>query len=475
MSTESGRSHWIPRTAVEIQVAYYDGSIRGQSAGSLASRRMSVNPDQWTCTLNDHRKPDEFQLEFSFRDAPLDPDIIRSMAVFIHLGTVARIDDRIPGDETDLLLVGHADEIEQSWSDRGQVISVKGRDQTALFLDSTWPRGKTVPLGRPVDAVIRDILSMRVAAGTEDGDASGFAFPAVKDFKVIWDGVGESVGKAFVSRREVARSSGGSSAPSTAGRKRKRRDIDGAFTEANLWDVLYRIALHAGVVLEVRNVEGEATLVLRPPETLAPAEVEDDEYVFIYGRDLEYLRVRREFGRVTVPNIRVRCVIDGKLRVATWPSPSVYTDWNSDGRPSEKRFENFNVSGFKSVKALRDLAKVIWFQMGRKETSFRFGTKDLESFNSRDLTKIRSGAQTRLLVDPEDTRYFGNLSRGQREARLRAVGYADQVASELARVWDLVNERPRVYFLDEARIKWSNSRAFQLEGSAINFLGAPTE
>ncbi len=477
MSTETGKSHWYPRTAVELQLAYYDGSIRGTEVVLLDTRRLSVNPDQWSVTLNDHRKPDEWSLDFSFRDVPFDPDLLRRATAFIHVGTVSRSDEQIPGDETDILIVGHADEIESGRSDQGVTVSMKGRDQTALFLDSTWARGKTVPLGRPIDDVIRDILRMRVKEGTLDGDPEGFAFPAVKDFKVIWDGLGTSVGKSFISRR-VVESRTITSPPAKASKKRKRRAIDSAFTEANLWDVLYRMAQHAGVILEVRIVEGEATLVLRPPETLAPAPTEagDDEYVFIYGKDLEYLRMRREFGRITVPNVRVRCVIDGKLKVATFPDPVVWTDWDATtGRPSEKRFHNENVSGFADVSELKKLAKVLWYQMGRKETAIEFATRDLLSFNSRDITKIRSGVQVRLVIDPEDKTYFGNLSRRQRAARLRALGYANAVATEIARVWDLAVERPKVYLLDEAVMSWSNSDGLRITGRAVNFLGAPTE
>lgn len=471
MSTRSGRSVWYPRSRVRLRVAYFDGSDRSTTTPNLTSKTFEVKARAWSVTFNNHRTPNEFSVTFHERDLPLHPDIVRSATVFIHLASVARSVDQNPGDETDLLLIGTVDKVSENRGDDGQTVTLNGRDETALLLDTKWPRNLKVPTDRSLDVLFRDILRTKVPPKS-DLPAGAEAFPAVASFPVVWDGAGVTVGRMTRGTLQgVLRNAAAPGAPSPS--KKTRRDTPSAFTEANLWDVLYTLAQHAGAVCEVRCLDGESVIVLRPPETLAPRS--DDEFVFLFGRNLEFLEVERELGcGATVPNVEVRCVIDGKFETATWPDPPVVTDWGSDGKPREKRFLPFNVSGFRSREQLRDVAKLLWFQSARKESSFKFATKDLESFNEKDLTKLRDGAPIRLEIDPGDTTYFANLSRQQRADRLLALGYTAEVATEIARAWDLVAERPKSYFLDSLTVSYDGERGVRFEGAAVNYLGDVT-
>ncbi len=469
MSTRAGKSVWYPRTKVGMRLAYETSRTRAALAEELNARLFDVLPNSWAISFNDHRTPDTFSCEFSYDDVPLDPDIVRDLSLEIHLGAAPDgVTDIAFGPDT-VAILGHADTLVERRGQEGQVMHAEGRDQTALALDTKWPRNLRAPLHGPLDQVIKNILGMSMPAGAE---FSGPAFPMVFDFEVFWDEGGVTNGQPNVSASDFL----AGTAPSAGGKKATRRDTPSAFSESSLWDVIYTLALHAGVVLEVKFVDGAPAFVLRPPETLlAPG----SEVVLLYGKNLEYLEIKREMGRVSVPNIEVRCVIDGELVTATYPEDPVFTDYRAkkgkDGKMSAsgtKQFLPYNVSGLKDRAACTALAKLLWHQAGRKETQVAFATKDLEDFEGvHDLTKLRSGATMRLHVDPDDVRYMGNISRARRENRLVGLGYAPQVAQEIAAKWDLVVERPRRYFLNEATMNWGNRSGVQITGAAVNLLG----
>ncbi len=468
MSTRTGKSVWYPRTKVGLRLAYETSSTRAALAEELLARLFEVQPNSWAISFNDHRTPDTFSCEFSFDDVPLDPDIVRDLVLEIHLASAPDgVTDIAFGADT-VAILGHVDEMVERRGQEGQVVRGEGRDQTALALDTKWPRNLRAPISGPLNQVIRNIITRDMPPGAE---FSGPAFPMVSDFEVFWDEGGITNGMPNVSASDFL----AGTAPRLDLKKALRRDTPSAFTESNLWDVIYTLALHAGVVLEVKFVDGAPAFVLRPPETLlAPG----SEVVLLFGKNLEYLELKREMGRVSVPNVEVRCVIDGELVVATYPPSPVFTDYRAkkdkDGKLSAsgtKQFLSYNVSGFRDFAALADLAKLLWHQAGRKETQVTFATRDLEGFEGSDLTKLRSGATMRLHVDPEDVRYMGNLSRARRENRLVKLGYAPQVAQEIAAKWDLVVERPRRYFLNEASMNWGNRSGIQITGMAVNLLG----
>lgn len=469
MSTRDGTRRWIPRSTVGLRVAYHDDRARVTGA-SLDSRDLQVQPLRWSVTLNDHRTPDEFSVSFVFKDVPFTPTIVKAASVRIYLGTVENMGDELPGSPDNLLIIGKMDSIDEEWSDIGQVVTMTGRDETALFLDPPWPRGLEMAVGgMGIDTAVKQILGLRIPPGTPGAPAGELAFTAVKSVKVYWDPNGDTVGKAAVRAADITP---GIQPPTI--RKKARRDLVEVYEEAKLWGVIYNLARVAGVICEIKVVDAESAIVLRPPSTLRPdsrTQTRSSEKVFLYGRNLLHLKVHREMGPQIVPNVAVTCEIDGELEVAIHPDPLQPTEWGSDGKVTAKTVLQFPVSGMASREALGAMAKRIYADISRKEATFTFATEDMESFDGQDLTRIRAGCSVRLQIDPDDPIYFGNISREQRAARLRAMGYAPIVASEIAANWDLVTSAPHVYFLDKATIDWDHEEGFSLAGDAVNLLG----
>lgn len=121
------------------------------------------------------RQASKFNLTFDYRDIPVDPRLLRSIAVSIYMGAVlpenfsdgmVRYNDQggrasvLQPSESNLLMTGLVDTWSASHTDKGSEIQMEGRDHRGWLLDTIIDPAleKGLDLNRPIDDVVLQIL-----------------------------------------------------------------------------------------------------------------------------------------------------------------------------------------------------------------------------------------------------------------------------------------------------------------------------
>lgn len=161
------------------------GEFNAQSSGiplftdpiSKDGNSFSFNqiPKSASIELPAYRQAGKFSLTFDYKDLPIDPRLVRSIGVSIYMDTVSAGDfakgitsanqpDRakaiLTPSRQNLVLKGVVDNWSVRHSNNGSEVSMEGRDQRAILMDSKLNPEllKTLNLKQPIDAVVRDII-----------------------------------------------------------------------------------------------------------------------------------------------------------------------------------------------------------------------------------------------------------------------------------------------------------------------------
>ena len=402
---------------------------------------IGLIPKSCSVELQGYRQASTFSFELEYKDLPIDPRVIRQMAVAIHLDTVTptefsfgmegrsslgRPRSVAQAREDNLLVAGMADGIDVDHSDRGSTIRVEGRDLRGLMLDmSIHPEtlealdpminskkdiGKLIaflvhnkmPLGKKIDVVVN--------AG--DWPNGVVPYPYVK---------------GDVTR--VNKSAKGD---------KMNASIKGDAQGVKFWDLITQLCFFSGAVpyfvgskLVIRPAttlydairqESQKTNVYDPSvpipfaggqkRELSPPKVEKTElFTFrrlVFGRDIGSLKYERKLGGVKVPAVEFYCVDpDGIHKGAKnrrvsgrWPPAS-----DADANATEASMDGGNAStetiyvrapvGIRNRDRLQEMAKAMHREIGRQEMGGSISTKSLASFGGDnqdpDLLRLRPG------------------------------------------------------------------------------------
>ena len=121
-----------------------------------------------TVEINDYTEADTFTCEIDYKSFPFDPRNIRSCGVTIHVEDREKIFsgnslDLLQPRESNTLFTGFADEESIAFNDDSRVVTMEGRDFTALFLDEKRINTTPIPLARPVNEIIQTLINEQQA------------------------------------------------------------------------------------------------------------------------------------------------------------------------------------------------------------------------------------------------------------------------------------------------------------------------
>ena len=179
-----------------------------QGKADQLSQITNVVPLRASVDLPGYRQAGRFTLDLLYRDFPFDPDLLRSVAVEIHLGTVSPADwgagntqqpaagantigfgqsprsSRIPVtdygggliDSSNLAIFGLVDKIETTWDAKGFMTHMEGRDLTGLLCDLFVQPTMLAKLNvnQPINKVVQQIIHLvplLASVGGNKGDA----------------------------------------------------------------------------------------------------------------------------------------------------------------------------------------------------------------------------------------------------------------------------------------------------------------
>lgn len=491
------------RDALQEQLAASGANPPDAVAGASPDDRVvlgTILPKSCTIERNGIQTADTAQVTIDYRDAPVDPRMIRSVAIEIIVGIVdaASYESGAAGgtreDGSSLALVprglagapeppsgttrfvGVVDEWSVSLDgDDGDTIDLDCRDLTAIIIDEPLPAGEGIDMAIPIDRGVREMLdrlpstrgtSVRYGIAGEEGDAPT---------------PGDAVPRSRRPRR------GQSSRRARAGGDR-----------LSVWDHIVETCTQVGLVPVFEDNE----LRIIRPRTFY--EQRDVARRMVYGRNLENLGFSRKLGGQKVPTIEVRAYDPalGRVRWARYPvpgsaprsgvfgttdppRPARANEVPPSGQNPDDRILTFTLDGITDPETLADAAESIWHQVGRQEIEGKFRTCDVWSWDQPvegvDLLRLRPGDAIELLVASAET---AELARGatltnatelrglQREARARyleSIGWSRSVAERFAELQDATAFQT-IFRTQNVRIVFDQDDGLAIEVDFVNFI-----
>lgn len=442
-------------------VSYSSGADASQVAGRI--------PKSASIELPAYRQAGTFRLTFDFNDLPIDPRTVRSMAVSIYIDTVTgysfanamgrtqtvsgpgsgavmartrQLSMLTPTDEN-CVMVGLADTWHVRHTATGSEVSIEGRDLRCVFLDSpiTPELLVDVPLGEPIDEVIRFVVSKHPY-----GDQMQVVCSADSEWP---NGSIPSPGTVDGVTAITPRTKRGAN-----GRFLRKSDIGGDPNALNFWDIITRYCSLVGAVpyfttnqltiKPARSLYDQQSAITKNPSIPTPfrdgrvREVGDELINYrrlVFGRNVEELSVERKMGGRTPSIVEVVSLDtsakergEQKLLVARWPNaaaakplsgpqplvqnaaPAQVSGVAPSGAFGKEDVTRISVPGVTSQERLQQIAQDLFEEISRGEMGGSVRTKSLASFGDGnedpDLLRMRPGDAVELLVDATRLRAY---------------------------------------------------------------------
>lgn len=381
-----------------------------------------------------------FNLEFNFRDLPIDPRLLSAAAVELHLGTVpaedfasgmsrhaylagrasklrTRTDGGDPNEET-LLFYGTCDTWAVRHGEDGSRVTLEGRDLRGMMLDGevNMKLLADVDLKQDIVDVVASIIAL--VPGELGLDIMVMTIPDE------WPGgVVPSPGTSDGMTR-VRSGSGGDGGGGGGGK---------GGGSVSYWDIIVQYCYLVGAIptfsgrdIWVRPAKDVFQQLVDPSSipfkgmrerAVTYAGGEDDgvvdldvapEYLhvrrLVYGRDVKEVGFERKYGGIKVPIVEV-CAVDdrargaGKFMLAQWPPK----DSDLAKAKGENKIRIPPPHGVRDMAQLTEIARNAYEEIGRGEVGGSCTTKHLASFGGDnedpDLLRLRPGQAVEFAVD----------------------------------------------------------------------------
>lgn len=428
------------------QTSAKSGSINASAMpivypGDQMTQVCNIIPLNGSVELLGFRQASKFNLEFMFRDLPIDPRTLRAASIELHLGTVAvedfsegmmgtvnaelqrasflatRRESGLPNPDT-LLFFGTIDEWSVEHADSGSRVTIEGRDLRGILLDAKLPGPliAKINLNQGITVVVGEILAAYPAEAGLLIDIVGYfeddVEPIVGDVDHVVDYRVSTTG---------AQQGGGT----------------GSEEKTSYWDLITQYCQLVGCVpfflgkqLWIVKTESLFDRIAKPRvppfrsdgvqsltrEVTRPdgsTDVIRNVPRLVYGRDVNSLKFSRKFaGAAIVPTIEIIGTDDtqrgrNKRIIVTWPPEKS----NAGKLKAGKDKLTIPYPGIRSKDRLIEIAKSIYEEVGRGEVSGEAMTSSLTSLGGDnadpDLVRLRPSDAIEIYTDP--TGLSGNV------------------------------------------------------------------
>lgn len=449
-------------------------------------RLDGIVPLRATVNRNGPRMADTLSLSLMFRDLPLDPRAIRSIAVQFWLGCITpeQLADEAAGKSAvpcpstfvdaygrtreNLRFQGFVDDYEVTLNEGAPEVSLECTDNTRILLDQDAPVKLTVSADKQLDEAVADYLAN---------------FPQFVGLAVEYRPAGAAVPSLGAALAKTAFKP--KLGPPPAG--------GGGAGKMSVWDYLTDIAGSVGLLV---RFEGTTVIFQRPRTFYAgrgrarpddpfrgrvlPSGREIDSRLLVFGRNVDELGFKRRFSRNVSNNVEVRCYSPrlGRTLVARYPSTDK-KDRQSKPVPGDKTDEKWRVvtvHGIEDEPTLRVVAQGVYEQLGRSELTGKAVTKNLGSFGGSnldpDLLDVQAGDSVRIEVqrdEPALTAIGGTGSAGQAASFLEALGFPSGFAAAYQNTIANVG-LPSTFRVRSAAIDWDFEQGVTLDFEVVNYV-----
>jgi len=499
MVEEDGKIVLVPKGSATKPSALRPGAL-AVGGDSLTQVIGGVIPLRATLALNGIRTASTLSCEFAFSDLPIEPRMVRGVAVDFYLGTVdastnargvsgeTRETDSgdveplnlIPTDyldglgrkRTNLRFSGWVDDWEVAWSDSMPIVRLQCRDNGAILLDTEAPPMLAIDATLPLDKAFAKYLTV---------------FPQFAGISVQYLPKGLQAPIYKQASQKVAYKTAFGPPAITGGGK------------TTVLDYLSDIAGHLGLVARFDAMT--ATLIIQQPRTIYGQNFpkrEDDLFarrtgfgrplpfrLFVWGRNVAEMSMKRKFTVAGPTTIEVRSYSTTLKRYLIERYP-VKKDRLERGLPGQllpdEKITQFFFPGVKDQPTLRAIAQGIYEQLGRNEIELFLRTRDLGSFGGSaldpDLLDCRPGDTVQFEVTDDDStaeaNFASDIERAQTTASkaeeyAKKLGYSNAFAKAYGEARENALTQPyfRVKRMD---FQWDIEKGVDISVTGVNYI-----
>lgn len=406
------------------------------------TKLIGIVPKMATISLNGIHQASTFDMTFPLRDFPLDPRVIRQMAVTIHLDSVdpgqfavglngppgagrttaEKRQSVLTPTTANEVLYGVVDNIDVNSGEGGDYVHMSGRDLRGIFLDTPIVADllKNLDLTKPIDNVVSQILNYHPRGPQITVDvADPFLWPNST--------IPSPYDKSGLTRVNF----------DASGQKTVQSSSANANT-VSFWDLVIQYCVLCGAIptfvsnhivivpsVNIYNVKMAEQLNTRFQQTpfangeqrnvSPPVVAKPESWNYrrvVYGRDVAQLKFERKLGGLKPITVIVTSLDQSKkgaakLITAQFPPASANaartTSQGTGGKTPQAEELRISVPGITSKDRLLQIAQALREQISRQEVGGSISTKNLTSFgglpSDSDLLRLQPSDPIELRVD----------------------------------------------------------------------------
>lgn len=476
-----------PQCRVNLSVVFdgFGGKDRPQVIEDIIPLSINVH-------LNSYKEADTWEITFDAKRFPFSPELLASAAVEIYLyqredltqdpiyndlptptfnvntltglgeyALAVQANDRDQREK--LLITGLVDSANLSQDENGGVISLSGRDYTALLLDKEWDPVESGKRGRipdgPLDEVVQKLVNEAVDA---DSNVNTLQVAFI-DYEIVPDT--KNVAKTVTSKKVTIK-------PPPTSKSRSKRKTRGVAvkSDSNYWDVIYKLCMSYGFIT---FVQGFNVYIAKPHVLQADQEALWGQWRVAYGRNLESLEVERKLAKEAVPQIRVRSYSEKAKAAIEGRFPADRDGQRVTGVGTKKEeYRTYSVPDVTDVNTLKEIARSTYYTIARGEGTIRFSTPHLADLDNKDLLRMRSGDAVKIVWDAFNAEVMLNtgISKEQKVSELLSQGYKYDVASLVAEQYEKLDYFRQHFYVRTVNYTWDQNNGVKIDVEAINFI-----
>ena len=427
----------------------------------------SVIPKSIEVEINSINEADKFKMELDYKSFPFDPRTIRALGVTVHMEDVESIFDergvqkKITPTKENKIFIGFADENRIQFDSENRMVSIEGRDYTALFIDQKFfaaPPNMSLTL----DVLMKQLIdSVKGAESIKIDNRTGEDLPVPSSIL--------------------------SDLNKLSGKKNSRKND-------TVWDVMQSILRKLALK---GYVDGDVFVIDKPKNSFTGTRGFTQ---FVYGLNLKSLEFKRKIGRFRGTNIKVVGLSFEDKQLIKVEIPKEATDpdliqrfgnknitvkkLSADGKPlapTDAEFITFPVSGVKDKDHLIKIAEQIFYEYSRQQLEGRLTTREMvlpervfekgkatEKIQTVDFTKIKNGSPIEIFMSVDDMKEIGQLSTIKQKTKyLINKFYSPEVAEALA---TSMNRISTPFIVRSATFRIDSTDGFTMEVDFLNII-----
>lgn len=415
-----------------------------------------------TVERNDYSEADTFRATIDYQAFPFDPRCIRACGITICM------EDRKKTFNTDnslnliepsaanIVFLGFVDESSIQFDDETRTVRIEGRDYTSLFIDQKRVNTDPIPLTKPIDQLIKDLINEQEA--TREivvENRTGAPLPALSSLAADFN-------------------------PVTSVKNVKRKET--------YWEIMQSIVSRVGLV---GFIELDKYVITKPQNVYEKKNIKH----FIYGGNIKELNFTRRLGRAKDFNVLVKSFNALEKRVDEAKIPLEATDeqfksrygsveisvpqLDKDGKkidpPKTADYYTFLVKDVNSKAQLITIGESIFEELSRQQIEGSLTTFEMEVPEEQGselspilFSQIRNGSAIRIFLDQKELEEISSISnKAQKKAFLLRRGYPNPLADAFA---DSLSRINTVFYVKSVMFEMDMDNGFTMKIEFINFI-----